>query len=74
MKQNELKYYVEYSRKMASGNRLKLRAVWAESNLAWYFLNYSERYDYIIDSARIATPEEIEEFKPKNYEEEGYND
>ena len=62
MKEYERKYYVEYSRKMTSGSRLKLRSVMTESQLAWYFLNYSERYDYIIDSARIATEAEIKEF------------
>ena len=58
-------YYVEYSRKLVTGKRLQLCAVWSMENLAWYLLNYSERYDYIIDSTRIATPDEIERFTPK---------
>lgn len=62
MKKDERLYYVKYSRKMVTGQRLKLRSVMTEHQLAWYFLNYSERYDYIIDSARIATEAEIKEF------------
>lgn len=63
-------YYVKYSRNLAGGGRLKLQGVMDEKNLAWYFTNYSEKYEYIIESARIATPEEIEKFVPKYYEEE----
>lgn len=71
-KENERFYYVEYSRKMVTGNRLQLRAVWKESELAWYFMNYSPRYDYIIDSARIATDEEIKEFSKDKYIDNEY--
>lgn len=55
-------YYAEYSRKMASGNHLKLRGVFSAKDLSWYLTNYSPKYEYMFEMIRVATSEEIEEF------------
>ena len=69
MKENELYYYVNYSQRMVAGERLNLRAVMLEHDLVWYFLNYSDKYDYIIANCRIAIQAEIDEFYLKQKEE-----
>ena len=66
-----IKYFVKYSRNLAGGGRLRLQNVMDEKSLAWYLTNYSERYEYIIESARVATPGEIVRFSRDHNEESG---
>lgn len=67
MDMTKLLYYAEYSRNMASGDRLRnLRGVFTAQDLAWYLSNYSESYQYIFSLIRIASHAEIIEFQRKD--------